>query len=158
MAWRDTLQSLQTELAAVRAERGRQSKLEEEARQDQREQLAEMAQSLGIAQLIQEMNSVLLAGAGQVEAYSSWDEPEPGPDRGPEADLDILRLDGPDDEEADYVSTVLTWDENGECEIAVDLGFAEDGIYLQVNEIDIRLEREALELALVEAFREELQV
>ena len=38
------------------------------------------------------------------------------------------------------------------------LGFAENGIYLQVNEIDIRPERGALENALVEAFKEELKV
>jgi hypothetical protein len=40
----------------------------------------------------------------------------------------------------------------------VDLGFAETGVYLQINEIEIRPEREALEQALLKAFREELQV
>jgi len=154
MAWRDTIESLQIELADIRAERLRQSKLEEAARQSQRHQLSQIAQSLEIANLIDDMNSVLLQGTGQIEAYNSWDWPETEP----EADLEILRLADRDEEEADYVSTVLTWEEHGEREIAVDLGYAEDGIYLQVNEIDIRLEREALEQALVEAFREELQV
>jgi hypothetical protein len=158
MAWRETIESLQKELAAVRAERQRQSKLEEEARQDQRRQLSQMAQSLEITRLIEDMNSVLLQGTGQIEVYASWDPPDPEVKDGPEDDLEVLRLAGHDEEEADYVSTVLTWEEDGECEIAVDLGIGEDGIYLQVNEIDIRLEREALELALVQAFREELQV
>jgi hypothetical protein len=158
MAWQDTIESLQIELAAVRAERRRQSELAEAARQDQRQQLTRMAQSLEISRLIDDMNSVLLQGTGQIEAYSSWDLPDQELKDAPEDDMEILRMADQDEEEADYVSTVLTWEEDGECEIAVDLGIAEDGIYLQVNEIDIRLEREALELALVEAFREELQV
>ena len=159
MAWRDTIESLQIELADVRAERSRQIKLEESERHDQRQQLSKMAASLEIAQLIDDINSVLLSGTGQIKSYSSWDPPEPEAERETANDLDIMHL-GSDDaaDYADYVSTELTWNEDGECEIAVDLGFAEDGIYLQVNEIDIRPERGALENALVEAFREELQV
>jgi len=154
MPWRDTIESLQVELAAVREERLRQAKLAEEARDSQRQQLSQMAQSLEVTGLIDDMNSVLLRGTGQIESYASWDQPE----QEPEDDMEILGLADQDEEEADYISTILTWEENGEREIAVDLGFAEDGIYLQVNEIDIRLERQALEQALVEAFREELQV
>lgn len=154
MAWRDTIESLQIELADVRAERTRQAKLIEAARQSQRQQLSQMAASLEIAKLINDINSVLLRGTGQIETYSSWDPPE----KDAEDDMDILQLDGPEEEDADYVSTVLNWDEDGECEIAVDLGFSDEGIYLQVNEINIRLERDALEQALVEAFRDELQV
>ena len=118
-----------------------------------------MAGSLEIAQPIEDMNSVLLRATGQIESYSSWDPPEPEAERVAANDLEIMHLGGDDDvEDADYVSTVLTWDEDGECEIAVDLGFGENGIYLQVNEIDIRPERGALEDALVEAFKDELQV
>ena len=51
----------------------------------------------------------------------------------------------------------MIWDEAGEREIAVDLGLSEDGTYLQVNGVDIRPEGEALEQALVEAFRDELE-
>lgn len=158
MAWRDTIESLLIDLAGVRAERSRQIKLEEAERHDQRQKLSEMAASLEIAQLIDDINSVLLRGTGQIKSYSSWDPPEPEAERGAANDLDIMHLGDDAAEYADYVSTELTWNEDGECEIAVDLGFAEDGIYLQVNEIDIRPEREALEIALVEAFREELQV
>jgi hypothetical protein len=159
MAWRDTIESLQAELAEARAERLLQSKLEEAARESQRQQLVQMAQSLEIAKLVDDINTVLLQGTGQIEAYSSWDQPEQEPAEAGD-DMELLRLaEGDDDDgEADYVSTVLTWNEDGECEIAIDVGFSEDGIYLQVNEIDVRVEREALEQALVEAFREELQV
>ena len=52
----------------------------------------------------------------------------------------------------------MIWDEAGEREIVVDLGLSEDGTYLQVNGVDIRMEAEALEQALVEAFRDELEL
>ncbi len=156
MAWQDTLQSLQTELAEVRAERLRQAKIEEGQRQSERQRLVDLANSLQINQLIEDMNQVLLRREGTVEAYSSWDPPEDKPEDG----LDVLHLadDDDDEDDADYISAVLTWDEDGEREIAVDLGLSSEGLYLQINGIDIRPEREALEQALVEAFREELQV
>ena len=40
----------------------------------------------------------------------------------------------------------------------VDLGLSKDGIYLQINEIEIRPEREALEQGLIEAFKDELDL
>ena len=40
----------------------------------------------------------------------------------------------------------------------MDLALAGQGPFLQVNEIDIRPEQQALEQALVEAFREELEL
>jgi hypothetical protein len=52
----------------------------------------------------------------------------------------------------------LSWVEGGEMEIAVDLGLSEGGIYLQINEIEIRPERDALEQGLIEAFRDELEL
>ena len=156
MAWRDTLQSLQTELAEMRAERQRQAKIEESQRQSERQRLVDLANSLQINQLVEDMNQVLLRREGSIEVYSSWDPPEDSP----KDDLDILNLADEDDDEddADYISAVLTWDEDGEREIAVDLGLSSEGLYIQINGIDIRPEREALEQALVEAFREELQV
>ena len=156
MAWQDTLQSLQTELAEVRAERLRQAKIEEGQRQSERQRLLDLANSLQINQLIEDMNQVLLRRDGCVEVYSSWDPPSDAR----EDDLNIQHLsdDADEEDDADYISAVLTWDEDGEREIAVDLGLSSEGLYLQINGIDIRPEREALEQALVEAFREELQV
>ena len=62
------------------------------------------------------------------------------------------------DDDTDVVTTILSWDEGGELEIAVDLGLSDDGIYLQINEIEIRPERPALEQGLIEAFRDELEL
>ncbi len=158
MAFRETLQSLKTELDETRVERRRQSLEEETRRQAQREELSQLAESLAIPALVSEMNQVLLEDSGKVLSYSSWDSP-------PESAVSSLAVlplgeddDEDDDADADYISAELTWEEDGEREIAVDLGIAEEGFYLQVNGIDVRIEREALEQALVEAFREELQV
>jgi hypothetical protein len=156
MAFRDTLQSLKTELDETRVERRRQSLEEETRRQAQREELSQLAESLAIPALVSEMNRVLLEDSGKVVSYSSWDSP-------PESAVSSLAVlplgeDDDEDDDADYISAELTWEEDGEREIAVDLGIAEEGFYLQVNGIDVRIEREALEQALVEAFREELQV
>ena len=152
MAWRDTLGRLREELADVRAERQRQAAAEDAEIQKQREELSRQANSLGINQLLNEMDASLLDGQGAIETIVSWEAPAEGDDE----DID----DGDDtvEEEGDLIATILTWDEAGEREIAVDLGLAEDGTYLQVNGVDIRLEADALEQALVEAFRDELEL
>ena len=150
MAWQDTLLELREELAAARAER-LQRALEEAAQiSKQRDELTRLAASLGISDVLSEMNRTLLDGKGEIETIVSW-EPE-------EEDGDLSPDDDEDEEEADGISAFLTWEEAEEREIAVDLGSAEDGIYLQVNGVDIRPEREALEAALIEAFRDELDI
>ena len=149
MAWRDTLDRLQEELAQVRAERQRQAAAEDAEIQQQREELSRQATSLGINQLLNEMKATLLNGQGDIETIVSWEAPVAGDDE----DVEDL-----EEEEADLIATILTWEEAGEREIAVDLGLGEDGTYLQVNGVEIRLEAGALEQALVEAFRDELEL
>ncbi|MCS5669142.1 MAG: hypothetical protein NZ876_17350, partial [Dehalococcoidia bacterium] len=60
--------------------------------------------------------------------------------------------------DTDVITTILSWEEGGEMEIAVDLGLSDEGIYLQINEIEIRPERDALEQGLIVAFRDELDL
>ena len=152
MAWRDTLGRLRDELAELRAERQRQAAAEDAEIQQQREELSRLTTSLGINQLLSEMNATLLNGQGDIETIVSWEAPAEGGDEDVGGSYDT------EEEEADLVATILTWDEAGEREIAVDLGLGEDGTYLQVNGVDIRLEADALEQALVEAFRDELEL
>ena len=152
MAWRDTLGRLQEELAEVRAQRQRLAAAEDAEIQKQREELSRQATSLGINQLLNEMKATLLNGEGDIETIVSWEAAAEGDD------ADIDEGDNIEEEEADLIATILTWEEAGEREIAVDLGLGEDGTYLQVNGVDIRLETEALEQALVEAFRDELEL
>lgn len=148
MAWQDTLNNLKQELAEARA--GREARLDQEELDlaEERAELHALVDSLGIFGLLSDMNTTLLDGRGVVETEVSWD-----------VGLDD---DGADDDEeldeADVVTTVLSWDEGGELEIVVDLGMADDGAFMQVNGIAVRLDRAALEGNLVEAFRDELQL
>ena len=153
MAWQDTLLELREELAAARAERLQRASEEAAEISKQRDEMTRLAASLGISDVLSEMNRTLLDGKGEIETIVSW-EPEQEDDDLSEGNRD----DDDDEEEADGISAFLTWEEADEREIAVDLGLAEDGIYLQVNGVDIRPEREALEVALIEAFRDELDI
>ena len=154
MAWRDTLRGLRDELAEIRAQRQRERQADEEEQQAQRLELGRIGESLGLTGLLQEMNSVLLNGQGEVENISSWEE-----ENEEDPDESLLMLDNLEElEESDYINAILTWEEDGEREIVVDLGFGEQGMSLLVNGVDIRLEQEALERALVEAFRQQLEL
>ena len=150
MAWQDTLLELREELAEARADLLQRASEEAAEIGKQRDELTQLAASLGISDVLSDMNRTLLDGKGELETIVSW-EPE-------EKDDDLSPDDDEDEEEADGISAFLTWEEAEEREIAVDLGLAEDGIYLQVNGVDIRPEREALEAALIEAFRDELDI
>jgi len=150
MAWRDTLIELKAELAEIRTQRQQQAKEDQAEIDRQRRELTHLADALQISQLLEEMNTSLLDGIGKVEQEISW-EPVEGDDE--DSDLDELDI-----EEADVISAFLTWEEGGSRELAVDLGISDNGTYLQVNNVDIRPEREALEQALLEGFRDELDV
>ena len=154
MAWRDILVQLRGELASVRAQRQRQYEADQVELQRQRDQLSRMARDLGIVDLVKEMNDVLLEGRGELEHTVSW---EPIPEQDISDDPESM-LEEEVEVEADVITDILTWEESGELELAVDLGISDDGIYLQVNGVDIRTEREALEQALIEGFRDELNL
>ena len=155
MTWRETLQGLKDELTNVRAQR--QRKLDEEAAglEKERDELSERAQKLGIDELLTEMNITLLDGGGEIETIFGWVS------AGDELELEPgISMNGeePDEDDTDVITTILSWEEGGDLEIAVDLGLSDDGIYLQINEIEIRPERVALEQGLIEAFRDELEL
>ena len=154
MAWRETLLQMREELAEVRSQRRRQYEAEQAEIRLKREELSRLARTLGIVELLEDIKEILLDGRGEIEHVLSW-EPIPEHDElgGPE-----MMLEEELDEEPDVLSEILTWEEGGENELAVDLGAGEDGIYLQVNGVDIRTDRDALEQALIEGFRDELNV
>jgi hypothetical protein len=94
------------------------------------------------------MNRTLLDGQGTVEKIVSWEADE--------EDEDGLAAE--EEEDADVIALILTWEERGERELAIDLGVTDEGVYVQINGIEIRAEREAMEPALLQAFREELEL
>ena len=157
MTWRETLEGLKEDLNEVRAQRQKQVDEDEAGLKKERDGLSQTARELGVDGLLAEMNATLLDGEGKVETIVGWESSD--------EDLDIdpgISMNGgePDDEDddTDVITTILSWNEGGEMEIAVDLGLSDEGIYLQINEIEIRPEREALEQGLIEAFRDELEL
>ena len=151
MAWRDSLAELKEELANIRAERLSQASDEDAEIEKEREELSRLADSLRVSELLSDMNRTLLDGQGTVEKIVSWEADE-GDEDGPMAE------DEEEAEDADVIALILTWEERGERELAIDLGVADEGVYVQINGIEIRAEREAMEPALLQAFREELEL
>jgi len=119
--------------------------------------MSRLADSLGIISLLSEMNATLLDGQGAVETVVSWESRESGGEAADDEDEDSDEddLEGQDGE--DVITTVLAWEEEGEREIAVEVVATEEGISLQVNGVEIRGERDALEQGLIESFRDELE-
>lgn len=157
MTWRDTLEGLKQELTEVRTQRQRRVEEEDAGLQKERDDLSRMAKDLGVDELLAEMNATLLDGKGEIQTIIGWESDDGDPD------LDgVISMNGDepddDDEDTDVITTILSWEEGGEMEIAVDLGLSNEGIYLQINEIEIRPERDALEQGLIVAFRDELDL
>ena len=139
----------------MRPERQRQAAMLDAELQAARQELSGLAESLGISNLLAEMNSSLLEGRGGIETIVSWD-PSPVDLEGDQLDDEPGALE--DEDEDDVIAKVLSWEEFGEREIAVELVLGEDGASIQVNGVEIRSERGALEQALLEAFRDELDL
>lgn len=148
MPWQETLRSLRQELDDARPLR-QQRLAEDELRQaQQRQELTDLLQSLGIVEMLTDMNNILLDGAGELDLFNSWDEM-------PDDDEYDLSEEG----DFDGVTASLTWEEGeDEMNIEVFLMRGDDGITAQVNEFDVRLDRAAFENSLVQSFREEMEL
>ena len=160
MAWRDTLLELREDLRQAMSQRYAEAgSASQESLKDQ-EELYQAAASLGIAQLLVDLNQVLLDGGGIVECSSNPDyfddeewflgDPEGGDD---EDDDDADDLEYASEE---VVRFSLRWDDD-DYSVDVELGKTEEGrIYLLVNDEEVRQQRELLEKAVIVAFREEM--
>ena len=145
MPWRDSLEDLKTELSQARATRMERMEAYDREIAAEREELQSRHESLDVVILLNDMNEVLLDGLGQVEINVEWEE---------EDEEDIYD----DDDVADVISSALSWDEGEELEVVVELAMLDEGISLMVNGVQIRQDRTALERALLDAFREQLQL
>ena len=145
MPWRDSLLQLKEELTSARA--SRLERLEAFDRQvaAERQELVARQESLRITALVSEMSEVLLNGQGVMEVTVEWESEEED------------RFEGEDDM-ADVITTSLTWDEGEELEVLVELVMLDDGLSLLVNGMQIRQDQDALERALLNAFREQLEI
>lgn len=157
MAFRDTLTNLRDELAAARAQRLQEAAAEDAELEAARENLRALAESLQIGPLLEELNAILLEGRGVIHRFNSWDEETADADD--ESGFNLVSLDADEEDDLEEICVTLSWEEDGERAIEVELGVEEeDTFYLMVNGVSIRQEPAALERALVEAFREELEL
>ena len=165
MAWRDDLLTLRDEVvAAVSRQMGEPLEEDEELARD-RAELYQLAASLQVAQMLLDLNELVLSGAGRVESTSLLDyyddenvlfemiDPE---DDGEEEDADDEEDNEPEDGEELRFS--LFWDDAMECAVDVELGKSNGRIYLLVNGDEIDQRREVLETAVLDAFREEMEL
>ena len=158
MQWRESLSALKQELERVRPQRQREAAEAEGKLRHERQNLEDLAGSLGIGTLLSDINSRLLDGQGELESFVSW---EPGEDAGGDGEDGLGALDVFDDDDEDQYDAIthaLSWEEFGDREIEVELVLAEDGASILVNGVEVRPEREALEMALLEAIRDELEL
>tara|TARA_B100000749_G_C18128452_1_gene342835 strand:- start:75 stop:530 length:456 start_codon:yes stop_codon:yes gene_type:complete len=151
MEWMDTLVNLKSDLTDARDKLRTDWQAIADGLAEKRLELVNQADAMDISSLLSQINTVLLEGQGTISYLQSWEE---------ESDDDASGLDESMDDfdDADYVSTILTWQESGLCEIAVDVELGEQGISVQVNEVEIRPDPESLKSALITAFKEELDL
>jgi hypothetical protein len=145
MPWRDSLLQLKEELTSARSSRLERLKAFDRQVAAEREELVARQESLQITALVTEMSEVLLDGQGLMEVTVEWESEEED------------RFEGEDDM-ADVITTSLTWDEGEELEVLVELVMLDEGLSLLVNGMQIRQDQDALERALLNAFREQLEV
>jgi len=151
MDWNDTLVNLKSDLADARSKLKSDWQAIENDLAEQRSELVKQADAIGITNLLSEVNTVLLDGRGTISYIKSWEEDSDDDSRSLDESMD-------DFDDADYVSTILSWEESGLCEIAVDIESGEQGIEMQVNEVEIEPQEESLKSALITAFKEELDL
>ncbi len=145
MPWRESLQQLKDELTSSRASRLERIEALDRQVAAEREELLARQESMQITALVTEMNEVLLDGQGLVENTVEWESE------------DEDQFEGEDDM-ADVITTALTWDEGEELEVLVELVMLDDGLSLMVNGVQIRQDQDALQKALIDAFREQLEI
>ena len=151
MDWSSELRDLRRDLDSLRGERARLAGIEEGERQQRLAQMKDLFDSLRVEDALGEMNRLLLDGKGELETFAPWgiEEEEPADEDG-----ETLDEDEETEEFTDSVSAILIWEDDGNMELAVDMGMTEKGFFLQVNGNDVRLQEDALRQALIQAFRE----
>ena len=166
MPWRDDLLVLRNEVETALARiLGEPVEEDSEVVQD-RQELYQLAASLQVAQLLLDVNEVVLSGTGRVESTSLMeyydddddilytmedlgeDDEDEDDDEGDEEELD-------DNEELRFS---LFWDDATECAVDVELGKSNGRIYMLVNGEEVRPQREVLETAVLDAFRAEMNM
>ena len=167
MEWTDDLRKFRESIETISEHRSARPEIGEEEMEERLRLIQEAFDELKPEAYLAEMNRVLLDGRGEVEVYLPWDEDEEDEDEDDDEDEaeweDEDDDDDPDeyddeydeDEDPDVASAILTWDD-GECELAIDVGLEDNRIYWQVNGGDVPTNDRALREALKKAYADEI--
>ncbi|MDE2779367.1 MAG: hypothetical protein OXI91_06800 [Chloroflexota bacterium] len=161
MAWQDELLSLRGEVeTALTRILGEPVEEGDDVIRD-RAELYQLASALQIAQMLLDMNEIVLSGTGRVESTSLmeyYDEDDGFFEMEDLRDGEDQEDDEDDPEEGEELRLTLFWEDSTECAVDVELGKSEGRIYLLVNGEEVRQQREVLETAVLDAFRKEMNL
>lgn len=149
--WNEKLNLAASELESAREKRDDLIKETEAAIIRYQVEIETLFTELDVEKLLNDMNKVLFSGSGSLQVTKSWE------DSG-SADTEESEEDDEEVQDTDFISCVLEWEENGERELAVDVGRDESGLYIEVNGHEISMDEETLQAAVLYAAKEELDL
>jgi len=147
--WNEKLNLAASELESAREKRDDLIKETEAAIIRYQVEIETLFTELDVEKLLNDMNKVLFSGSGSLQVTKSWEDSS-------SADTEESEEDDEELQDTDFISCVLEWEENGERELAVDVGRDESGLYIEVNGHEISMDEETLQAAVLYAVKEEL--
>ena len=147
--WNEKLNLAASELESAREKRDDLIKETEAAIIRYQVEIETLFTELDVEKLLNDMNKVLFSGSGSLQDTKSWEDSS-------SADTEESEEDDEEVQNTDFISCVLEWEENGERELAVDVGRDESGLYIEVNGHEISMDEETLQAAVLYAVKEEL--
>ena len=147
--WNEKLNLAASELESAREKRDDLIKETEAAIIRYQVEIETLFTELDVEKLLNDMNKVLFSGSGTLQVTKSWEDSSSG-------DTEESEEDDEEVQDTDFISCVLEWEENGERELAVDVGRDESGLYIEVNGHEISMDEETLQAAVLYAVKEEL--
>ena len=147
--WNEKLNLAASELESAREKRDDLIKETEAAIIRYQVEIETLFTELDVEKLLNDMNKVLFSGSGSLQVTKSWEDSS-------SADTEESEEDDEEVQDTDFISCVLEWEENGERELAVDVGRDESGLYIEVNGHEISMDDETLQAAVLYAVKEEL--
>lgn len=149
--WNEKLNLAASELESAREKRDDLIKETEAAIIRYQVEIETLFTELDVEKLLNDMNKVLFSGSGSLQVTKSWEDSS-------SADTEESEEDDEEVQDTDFISCVLEWEENGERELAVDVGRDESGLYIEVNGHEISMDEETLQAAVLYAAKEELDL
>ena len=147
--WNEKLNLAASELESAREKRDDLIKETEAAIIRYQVEIETLFTELDVEKLLNDMNKVLFSGSGSLQVTKSWEDSS-------SADTEESEEDDEEVQDTDFISCVLEWEENGERELAVDVGRDDSGLYIEVNGHEISMDEETLQAAVLYAAKEEL--